>query len=249
MICLFTLINSNTSLAASKSLIRYEIENISNIYLASMDYIFDSQNLINRKGGSKSSLFGDEFIVKVKKSYSQKFQKPFPDLSNIRYRVLVQVMVEVMEENKTLILDPDIEFKGFIPVVYAFQLSQKFLNKGLGIKLKFTNLTERIRNKFNVPNKWEVKAMNRIVGSDITYFFEYDEKESTARYITKVPISKMCLTCHGFPKDNPTNKGIPKRQWTNIDKTGFIMEHWTLKDFGGAVSVTLAKIKYSEYND
>jgi hypothetical protein len=217
-----------------------------------MDYIFESQNLINRKGGSKSSLFGDEFIVKVKKSYSRKFQKTFPDLSNMQYRVLVQVMVEVMEENKTLILDPDIEFKGFIPAVYAFQLSQKFSNKGLGIKLKFTNMSDRIRNKFNIPDEWEIKAMNHIKDSNIAYFFEdnvNNEKESTTRYITKVPISKMCLTCHGFPKDNPINKGKRKEQWSNIDKTGFIMENWTLKDFGGAVSVTLSKTKYSNHYD
>jgi hypothetical protein len=149
-----------------------------------------------------------------------------------------------MEDNRTLFLDEDISDKGFIPAVYAFQLSRKYSTKGIGIKFKFTNESHKIRNMFNEPDNWEIKAIEHIKNSNDISFSERitgHNNQSELRYMTKVELSPMCLQCHGSPKDNPENKGKPEHQWTNIDRCGFEMENWQLTDFGGAVSVTVTE--------
>ena len=58
------------------------------------------------------------------------------------------------------------------------------------------------------------------------------------RYFLPVKMQPFCLSCHGVPANNPLNAGKPEAQWSNIDRTGFPMENWTLKDFGGGISIT-----------
>jgi hypothetical protein len=58
-----------------------------------------------------------------------------------------------------------------------------------------------------------------------------------------VKMSQMCLTCHGSSRDNPINFNKPIEKWTAVDSTVFTMEDWKINDFGGAISVTLYKLK------
>jgi len=220
-----------------------EIEEIAHIYSASMQYIFKQQTLINSQIQQKPNLFGQLFINNVKSTYLKKYNnKHFPGEHNLATKTLLEVMIEVMEDNKTLLLDQDITFKGFIPAIFAFQISERYSQKGIGIKIKFTNELSRVRNKFNIPDLWEMDAIKQLQQHKLTEI--YDEKASfrgvaSLRYITPVPMSNMCLTCHGSPKDNPANVNKAKREWTNYDKTGFKMESWKITDFGGAISVTV----------
>lgn len=220
-----------------------EIQEIAKIYAASMQYIFKQQTLINLQRQDKEALFGEKFIDNIKSMYKTKFNtQHFPDESILTIKVLLEVMIEVMEDNKTLLLDEDIKFKGFIPAIFAFQISEKYAKKGTGLKVKFTNELGRIRNKFNIPDAWEMDAIEKLKRQDLAEYYDkaglYKGTESF-RYIIPVAMSAMCLSCHGSPKDNPTNLNKPANKWTQFDKTGFKMEHWKISDFGGAISVTI----------
>ena len=227
--------------------VQVKIKEIAKVYSASMTYIFRQQALINSQTTDKAELFGTQFIDNVKSTYKKKYSSDaFPDEDILAIKTLFEVMIEVMEDNKTLLLDEDITFKGFIPAIFAFQISQRYSQKGIGIKVKFTNELARVRNKFNNPDTWEIDAINKLKAGNLAEYYDenglFRDKQAN-RYIIPVPMSSMCLTCHGEPQDNPANYNRPKQQWTTIDKTGFKMEHWQIDDFGGAISVTIYDAK------
>jgi hypothetical protein len=130
-----------------------EVIDISKIYYSSMTYIFSNQKLINTSDINKDKLFGDKFISNLKLEYYKQYKTDiFPDESTRLVKALLEVMIEVMEDNKTLLIDKNILIKGFIPAIFAFQISEKHAKKRLGLRLKFTNENLRIRNKFNAPD-------------------------------------------------------------------------------------------------
>ena len=224
------------------------LQEVSKIYSASMMYIFNNQSLINQTNinNRKAELFGEKFINNIKRTYKTKYKAShFPSDKVPTFKVLLEVMEEVMEDNKTLLLDNDIKFKGFIPAVFAFQISEKYTTKGIGIKVKFTNDAARIRNKFNSPDEWESSAIIKIKSNNLPEYFDdsvLTKAGLSQRYMVPVKMKPMCLTCHGTPKDNSLNQGKPHSIWESIDKTGFEMEGWKINDFGGAISVS-----FSEY--
>ncbi len=220
------------------------VSELSQMYRASMTYIFRQQKLINQRGGDKSALFGRTFINNVKQTYKKDFSEAFPKQDHVLKRMLVQVMVEVMEDNRTLITDDDIKAKGFIPAIFAFQISEKLSTKGLGVKIKFTNNTDKVRNKLNTPDEWETKAMDVIQRLKLPIYFDHTttfDGRPSYRHFAQVKLTPMCLACHGTPANNPLNANKDKSKWTDIDTTGFPMENWQLTDFGGGVSVTIYK--------
>jgi len=228
------------------------IEEVSNIYMASTFYIFKQQSLINQKGGDKSALFGKPFINNIKNAYESKFDKEFPKEKRRLFTTLLKAMIDVMEDNRTLIYDDELSFKGLIPAIFAFQLSEKLTQKGLGVKIKFTNFPHSIRNKLNLPDQWEVTAMENFKQYNEKAYF--DDKATlndipAYRYFVPMKLERFCLNCHGTPKQNPLNVGLQKSQWSNIDMTGFEMENWQLGDFGGGLSVTIYKKDFLELEE
>ena len=244
LFCLFLTASISSAESISK---KQQIQEIAKIYSASMLYIFKKQTLINQASQQKEILFGKQFITQIKSTYKQKFNTDtFPDENTLAIKTLLEVMIEVMEDNKTLLLDQDIKFKGFIPAIFAFQISEKYSKKGVGVKVKFTNETKRIRNKFNSPDTWEVNAIEKLKQQNLSEY--YDEKgiykgKQAYRYMIPVSLSPMCLTCHGTPENNPENVNIPASKRTMLDKTGFKMENWKITDFGGGISVTIYDTK------
>jgi len=242
LILLFILLATSISEAEDISN-KNKIQEIAKVYSASMQYIFKNQTLINNQSQQKEALFGSKFISNVKSTYKKKFiTNTFPDENILAIKVLLEVMIEVMEDNRTLILDQDITFKGFIPAIFAFQISERYSKKGIGIKVKFTNDADRVRNKFNTPDPWEMGAIKNLKQNKLAEY--YDENglyrgTKSSRYMIPVTMSAMCLTCHGTPKENPANFNIPRIEWTTLDKTGFPMENWKISDFGGGISVTI----------
>jgi hypothetical protein len=202
------------------------MDELSKMYRSSMVYIFKNQTLINQKKGDKSKLFGSLFIKNVKQAYQDTFEEQFPKQNHPLKKMLVQVMVEVMEDNRTLINDADIGFKGFIPAIFAFQLSEKLSTKGLGVKIKFTNTADAVRNKLNTPDNWETSAMEVIQRLKLNIYFDDTstfEGKPAYRHFVPIELTQMCLNCHGTPKDNPSNTKKDQSQWTSIDATGFEM--------------------------
>ncbi len=229
--------------SADNTKMKSVINDITKIYMSSMTYIFANQPLINQKQGDKSELFGDKFLENVKQTYRAKYSEAFPKEDHFAKKMLLQTMVEVMDDNKELLYDRDIGFKGVIPATYAFQISAKLATKGIGLNFKFTRTDSNIRNKLNRPDAWEIRVMQKIINSPQIY---YDENallngKPAIRQFTPLPMSPFCLACHGTPADNPLNANKEKSQWTDIDISGFKMENWTVDDFGGGVSISIEK--------
>lgn len=218
------------------------IKELSQMFQACTAYLFKQQPLINQKGGDKSALFGRTFVNNVKKTYVQKFNKEFIEDNHLYKTMLVRVMIEVMEDNRTLINDEDLGFKGFIPAVFGFQLTQKLSTKGLGVKIKFTTSTDKLRNKLNAPDRWESSVIKLIQRQKLTSYLEENTTfrgKRASRYFVPLKMEPFCLNCHGSPEHSPLNRGKDKSEWSNIDMTGFPMERWELDDFGGGISVTI----------
>jgi hypothetical protein len=211
--------------------------------MSSMVYVFKSQPLINNKNFDKTALLGQRFIDNIKRTYRAKYNEDFPKDDHFAKTVLLQAMVEVMDDNKALLYDDEIGFKGIIPATFAFQLSAKLSTKGVGLKIKFTRTAEQIRNKLNRPDSWENSVMQKIQNNPQIY---YDENallngKPAIRQFTPLPMAHYCLACHGIPEYNPLNTDIEKSEWRNIDITGFEMENWAIDDFGGGVSISIEK--------
>lgn len=216
---------------------------VSKMYLSSMVYIFKTQKLINAKGGNKDELFGQNFINNIKATYKGKYKEDFPAEDHLAKKMLVQAMIEVMDDNRALLNDTKIGFKGFIPAIYAFQLGEKLAIKGVGLKIKFTRTKEGLRNRLNTPDAWESETMKKVMQDPKIYYDDNAKLNGKAAYrqFTPLPMKQFCLNCHGAIEQNPMNKGKDKSQWSNIDVTGFAMENWKIDDFGGGVSISIEK--------
>ncbi|MFT4924103.1 MAG: hypothetical protein ACI8WB_000181 [Phenylobacterium sp.] len=229
--------------AADDAKMKGIIGDISKMYLASMVYIFKNQKLINQEGGDKKDLFGQNFINNIKTTYKGRYKADFPAEDHNAKKMLVQAMIEVMEDNRALLSDTEIGFKGFIPAIYAFQLAEKLSVKGVGLKIKFTRTKEGLRNRLNSPDEWEMATMEKVKKEPKPY---YDSNavlngKPAYRQFTPLPMKPFCLNCHGIPEQNPLNKGKDKSAWTSTDVTGFTMENWKITDFGGGVSISIEK--------
>lgn len=243
---ILSLISANYALAVSHNIDEDSkkselISQVAKTYQASMAFIFQNQPLINQQRVDKSQLFGQAFILNVKNTYKTKFNQEFPEQSSPVIKSLIQIMIEVMESNRTLLYDDDIAFKGFIPAIFAFQLSEKLSKKNIGVKIKFTSKPKQIRNQLNQPDFWEVNAMNKVQKLNLESYFDDQASylgKPAQRYFLPVKMQPFCLSCHGIPANNPLNVGKPEAQWSNIDRTGFPMENWSLNDFGGGISIT-----------
>ncbi len=220
---------------------------MSKMFKAAQVVIFKNLPVINSTTSDKINLFGDNYLKQVKATYQAKFKEPFPKIDHFFKEQLVASMVEVMDENRTLISDTDIKFKGLIPATYASQLSHKFSNLGLGIKIKFTASPELLRNQFNAPDIWEVDTISKFQEKDWvknTAYFDAAAKlygKPAFRYMTPLYHSKMCLGCHGVVANNILNKNKAEAEWTIIDIAGFPMEGQLLGELGGGISISILK--------
>jgi hypothetical protein len=231
------------NLHANDAQMKSLINDITKMYMSSMVYVFKSQPIINDKNIDKKELLGKRFIDNIKQTYRTKYNEEFPKEDHFAKTLLLQAMVEVMDDNKALLYDDEIGFKGIIPATFAFQLSAKLSTKGVGLKIKFTRTDGQIRNKLNRPDSWESRVMQKMQKKPQIY---YDENallngKAAIRQFTPLPMAHYCLACHGIPDNNPLNTGRKRSEWTNIDITGFEMENWTIDDFGGGVSISIEK--------
>jgi hypothetical protein len=239
---LFFLTVSTSTLADHEDM-KQVVEEISKMYISSMVFLFKHQWLINQKGGDKSELFSDKFVNNITRVYEEKFQESFPKADHHAKKMLLQTMVQVMEDNRPILTDEDIAFKGIIPATFASQLGRKLAIKGIGLKIKFTRMDEGIRNRANTPDAWESEMIENIIKEPKIY---YDanaivDGKAVYRQFTPLPMKPYCLNCHGTMADNPLNNGKDKSLWTDIDMTGFKMENWKISDFGGGVSILMEK--------
>lgn len=249
IIFLVILIYCFNSEAASQKKVKKVAQQTTQIYVAAMKTIFKNQAIINSIDADKSHLFGDKFLDEVKATYAATFKNEFPKSDNIVTREMLLSMKVIMETNKALLLDKKIKVKGFIPAIFAFQLSQRFSNSSLPMRIKFSGFEGKLYNELNKPDKWEQSILEKIVSSSWEKgkaHFEIVQDE--VRYMYPLYHEKVCLNCHGAPKDNILNQKQPNSKWTDINVAGFKMQNFKLNQLGGGVSFAMNK-SILEQND
>jgi len=219
-------------------------DEILSIFGSAQIYLFRSQTLINSKAKNKDQLFGKAFIDQLKLIHQQIYHSPFPAADHPIKAYLLNSMIAVMDDNKALILDKEIDFKGFIPAVFAFQLSQRFSNGGYPVSIKFVGLKDRLVNELNVPDQWETSTLTKMQGSHwrTNEGFREVTASKQGKYLrTLQPIyhKQQCLTCHGSIADNPVNKGKAENTWSTENKAGFTMQNFKLNELAGGVSLSV----------
>ncbi len=215
-----------------------------NIFMASKEVLFEKQAEINSANSDKSSLFGQLFLREIDLVYKRNHGQPLPKADHPIKALLYQSILSVMEDNRALIMDPGLVYKGLIPATFSFQLSQRFSNSGYPVKIKFVGLRNNLVNEANNPDVWEYEVLSRVavsVSEDGGLVQQVTEENGRSMVRTLKPIyfSLDCLSCHGTVSDNPANKFISKEHWTLINKAGFKMPNYHLGDLAGGVSLTL----------
>ncbi len=219
-------------------------DEITNIFGAAQIYIFRNQALINSKQPNKNLLFGDEFIAQVKNVHRETYHSPFPVADHPIKAYLLNSMVGVMDDNRALILDKEIDFKGFIPAGFAFQLSQRFSNGGYSVSIKFVGLKNRLVNELNVPDQWETGVLKKM--QDSRWSRDQAFREVTIsrqgkflRTLRPIYHKRQCLSCHGSIEDNPSNSGKSRETWSAENMAGFTMQNFKLNELAGGVSLSI----------
>jgi len=215
-----------------------------NIFMASKEVLFEKQEEINSAKADKSSLFGQSFLREIDSVYRKNHGQALPKSDHPIKTLLYQSILSVMEDNRALIMDPDLAYKGLIPATFSFQLSQRFSNSGYPVKIKFVGLRNNLVNEANNPDAWEYEVLSKVAASvseDGILVQQVTEEKGRSLVRTLKPIyfSLDCLSCHGTVSDNSANKFISKEHWTLINKAGFKMSNYQLGDLAGGVSLKL----------
>lgn len=205
---------------------------------AGRSVVSNNQALINDSSIGDKGLTGDKFYEKVIETYLEKNgQHPLNDDLTAGERQLtetqLQAMVEVIDENQTIINAEGLAFKGFIPAVFARLVNEKFGEEMASqAAVKVTAPKALVRNRKARPDAWENQV---IVGKfqDEAWsvgepYFEKTTVDGQDAFRMLIPeyYSESCLACHGSPAGE-------------TDVTGFPKEGGKLGDLAGAISITL----------
>ena len=147
-------------------------------------------------------------------------------------RALMDAIIEVMNENQTLINAPGNGFKGFIPAVFARLVDEAFGRRADGdAEIKVTAPLNLVRNRKARPDTWEAQVIStKLLQTDWPHGQPFSAMLQEGRPAFRVMVpeyyGESCLTCHGVPKGE-------------IDKTGYPKEGAKLGDLGAVISITL----------
>jgi hypothetical protein len=148
-------------------------------------------------------------------------------------RMEMEAIAEVLDVQQQTINRQGVGFKGFIPAVFARQVSESFGRRATGIaEIKVTAPPKLVRNPKARADAWESKAISEKLmaagWSKDMVFSEVSETKGKTAYRTAMPeyYAASCLSCHGSPAGE-------------IDITGFPKEGAAVGDLGGVISITL----------
>lgn len=196
------------------------------------------QDLINDPTIGDKGLTGDRVLAEATAIYqTQTGEDPLATDAESRegklLRAQMQAITDVMAENQATINAPDVEFKGFIPAIFARLVNEKFEEKaGAEARIKVTAPEALVRNRKARPDDWERAVLtDKFSGADWPQgqtFSETVTVDDRPAYRLIVPeyYKASCLTCHGGPKGE-------------MDITGYPKEGGEEGDLGAAISVTL----------
>jgi len=110
-----------------------------------------------------------------------------------------------------------------VPVVAAWE-SVKTVAKEQGYNFRIPK--HQARNKDNLPTAEEAEILKVLESGAQPDFFQIDTVRNELVYARPVTLSSDCLSCHGDPKNSPTQDGK--------DVLGFQMENWKAGEIHGA---------------
>ena len=207
---------------------------------ASRTVIADNQSLINDPDKSDKALTGDVVVTQVMNLLTENDTISAEQLSGdtrlARFlRFQSESIVEIIDENQTLINQPDLAFKGFVPAVFARLVNERFSEKAAGeANVKVTAPLDLIRNRRARPDNWELDVFeSRFRSADWQHGALYTAStdvngQDAFRVMVPEYYGDACLACHGGPK-------------AELDITGYPKEGASLGQLAGAVSITIFK--------
>lgn len=198
--------------------------------------ISNNQELINDSEKGDKGLAPDKVVAQAKENYKKAAGKDLtkaPDGSQLAraQKAMLTAISEVMAKNQALINEKGKGFKGFLPAVFARQVSENFSAKMSGeITLKLTAPKELIRNRLNRPDDWEHSTfVQQFKNASYAKGKPYSQVVGdTFRFMIPEYYGATCLQCHGDPKGEK-------------DITGGLKEGMKLGDLAGAISLTIPK--------
>lgn len=148
---------------------------------------------------------------------------------------MVAAIKEVMAANQKTINVKGMGFKGFVPAVFARQVTEEFRNAvGNEAQIKVTAPPELVRNRKASPDEFEVQVIRTKFATpgwpngQLFAATETVQGHKVTRVLVPEYYSAACLSCHGEPKGE-------------IDITGYPKEGGKLNALGGVISITLTR--------
>ncbi|PCI64131.1 MAG: histidine kinase [Kordiimonadales bacterium] len=200
--------------------------------------ISDNQGHINDAALGDKGLSGTAVVAKAKENFKKATGHDIADfLGDGLHGELLQVELDaiaaVMDDAQEVINEQGVGFKGFLPAIFARQVTEKF-RAGTSKKadLKLTAPKNFVRNRANRPDKWEHAVIeDRFKSAGYPKGQPFGEKATKKgrpayRLILPEYYKASCLSCHGDPKGER-------------DITGGKKEGGKLGELGGAISVAI----------
>lgn len=201
--------------------------------------VSESQEIINDPTKGDKDFTGEVVVQAAKHSYrlSTGVDLDTIDRSSLHGKLLaaeLAAIAEVVNEAQDRINRHGVGFKGFLPAIFAAKVAAKFGAKtGKNAELKLTAPKDYVRNRNNMPDKWEqniiesrFRSPDHPLGQHVVDERGLKNGRPAFRLILPEYYNLSCLSCHGGPKG--------KR-----DITGGKKEGGTLGELGGSISVVL----------
>ena len=200
--------------------------------------ISSNQDLINDPSIGDKGLSGDVVVAQTLELYQKNtgmdpMQMDGASRQGRFLRAQLAAIKEVMDENQATVNQPGVDFKGFVPAVFARLVNERFGEiMGQEAEVKVTAPLELVRNRKSRPDKLEADTIRtRFLAPDwpngqILAVDAPKGGRDAFRVLVPEYYGQGCLTCHGMPKGE-------------VDITGYPKEGGQLGDLGGVISITL----------
>lgn len=206
---------------------------------AARSVVSESQGIINDPTKGDKGFTGDIVVQAAKHTYrlSTGVDLDTIDRASLHGQLLaaeLAAIAEVVDEAQDRINRHGVGFKGFLPAIFAANVAEKFSAKtGRKAELKLTAPKDYVRNRKNMPDKWEnniietrLRSPDHPLGQHISEERGLKNGKPAFRLILPEYYNLSCLSCHGGPKG--------KRDITGGKKEGGI-----LGELGGSISVVI----------
>ena len=170
--------------------------------------ISDNQKHINDASKGDKGLSSQVVLAKAKANYKKATGVDIGSIDGASLqgellKTAIDSIVEVMDEAQSLINKEGVSFKGFLPVVFARLVIEKFrARKGAIADLKLTAPKQYVRNRANRPDAWEhdiienqFKSGSHAKGTPVSAMSDKGGKPAfrliLSEYITRRPASAV----------------------------------------------------------